>query len=146
VNPGLLKRNPGLKLANAVSVIEDVVRVEDNGDNGLVDLLYVHPEYARRGLGRELLEVGCTWAVARGARQLESAVSIAARPLFEALGFRVEPQVERWQFVDRGSTRPLRCAALGGVPVSQLPHDLPKREQRTLRGGTLLSSKNSWWL
>jgi GNAT superfamily N-acetyltransferase len=65
VNPGF-KATLGCKLANAFSVIEDVIRVEDNGDNGLVGLLYVHPEYARRGLGRELLEVGCTWAVARG--------------------------------------------------------------------------------
>jgi putative acetyltransferase len=63
----------------------------------LVDLLYVHPEYARRGVGRELLEAACTWAVAHGARTLEAEVSIAARPLFEAAGFRVE----REQYVVR---------------------------------------------
>jgi len=74
--------------------IAGFVRVEDSG---LVDLLYVHADYARRGVGHELLETACTWAAAHGARKLEAEVSIAARPLFEAAGFRVE----REQFVER---------------------------------------------
>ena len=88
-------RAGGVFVADVEGHIAGFVRVEDNG---LVDLLYVDPDYARRGVGRELLEAACSWALARGAGKLESDVSIAARPLFEALGFRVE----REQFVERG--------------------------------------------
>jgi putative acetyltransferase len=69
----------GVFVADMDGQIAGFVRVEVEGDNGLVDLIYVHPEYARRGLGRELLEVGCTWAVAKEARKLESEVSLESK-------------------------------------------------------------------
>lgn len=87
-------RGGGVFVADVDGDIAGFVRVKAGG---FVDLLYVHPDYARRGVGRELLKVACSWAVARGARKLKSEVSIAARPLFEAMGFRVE----REQFVRR---------------------------------------------
>jgi putative acetyltransferase len=82
-------RTGGVFVADVNGAIAAFVRVEDNG---FVDLLYVHPDYERRGVGRELLEVACAWAMSHGARRLESDVSIAARPLFEAMGFRVDRQ------------------------------------------------------
>jgi len=87
-------RAGGVFVADEGGEVVGFVRVENNG---FVDLPYVHPECARRGVGRALLEVACAWAVARGARKLESEVSAAARPLFEAMGFRVEKE----QFVKR---------------------------------------------
>jgi putative acetyltransferase len=87
----------GVFVADVGGHIAGFVRV----DNGLVDLLYVHPDHARRGVGRKLLEVASAWAMDHGARQLESEVSIAARPLFEARGFRVESE----QFVERNGVR-----------------------------------------
>lgn len=87
-------RSGGVFVADVDGDIAGFVRVRANG---FVDLLYVHPDYARRGIGRELLQVACSWAVDRGARKLESEASIAACPLFEAMGFRVE----REQFVRR---------------------------------------------
>jgi len=80
-------RSGGVFVADADGAIAGFVRVEDNG---FVDLLYVHPNHERRGVGRELLEVACSWAASQGAHRLESEVSIAARPLFEVVGFRVE--------------------------------------------------------
>jgi putative acetyltransferase len=80
-------RAGGVFVADVNGDIAGFVRVEDNG---FVDLLYVHPNHERRGVGRELLEAACSWAVSHGAHRLESEVSIAARPLFEAMGFRVE--------------------------------------------------------
>lgn len=88
----------GVFVADKGGKVVGFVRVEDNG---IVDLLYVHPEYARRGVGRAFLEVVCSWAAARGVRKLESDVSIVARPLFEAMGFRVEKQL----FVERRGVR-----------------------------------------
>ena len=91
-------RAGGVFVADVNGAIAGFVRVEDNG---FVDLLYVHPNHERRGVGRELLEVACSWAVSHGAHRLESEVSIAARALFEAMGFRVE----REQSVERRGVR-----------------------------------------
>jgi putative acetyltransferase len=87
-------RRGGVFVAEIDSVIAGFARVEENG---YVDLVYVHPDYERRGIGRQLLATAGKWAASRGAQRLESEVSIAARPLFEALGFRVEQEqrVER---------------------------------------------------
>jgi putative acetyltransferase len=74
-------------VAEVQGAIAGFVRVDTNG---LVDLLYVAPAHERRGLGRELLNAACSWAGAKGAKRLEANVSLAARPLFEAVGFRVE--------------------------------------------------------
>jgi len=83
---------------DANGAIAGFVRVEDNG---FVDLLYVHPTHERRGVGRELLAAACSWAVSHGAHRLHSEVSAAARPLFEAMGFRVESE----QCVERRGVR-----------------------------------------
>ena len=57
--------------------------------DGHVDMLYVHPDFERRGVARALLEH--LEKVARGFnyRRLYTEASITARPVFEALGFRV---------------------------------------------------------
>jgi putative acetyltransferase len=81
-------------IADVAGAVAGFVRVEGNG---YVDLLYVDPQFERRCLGRRLLQEACSWASSRGAEKLESEVSIAARPLFEAMGFEVisEQTVER---------------------------------------------------
>jgi putative acetyltransferase len=61
---------------------------------GLIDLLYVHPEFQRQGVARELFAEVCSWAERRGIVHLRSEVSITARAFFESVGFRVvNPQV-----------------------------------------------------
>lgn len=59
-------------------------------EDGLVDLLYVHPLHERRNVGWALLDVACDWCATGGAKILEANVSLAARPLFEAAGFHVQ--------------------------------------------------------
>jgi len=53
----------------------------------VVDLLYVDPRFARRGVGAALIEALARLAEARGAERLTSEVSDAARSLFERQGF-----------------------------------------------------------
>jgi putative acetyltransferase len=91
-------RSGSVFVADVNGAIAGFVRAEDTG---FVDLLYVHPNHERGGVGRELLEVACSCALRHGARRLESEVSIAARPLFEAAGFRVEKE----QSVERRGVR-----------------------------------------
>jgi putative acetyltransferase len=54
---------------------------------GLIDLLYVHPDFQRQGVARELFSEICSWAERRGIRHLRSEVSETARPFFESVGF-----------------------------------------------------------
>lgn len=62
--------------------------------NGHIDRVFVSPDHGRRGVGRTLLTELIAEAKRRGLMRLWSEVSITARPLFEAVGFRVvAPQV-----------------------------------------------------
>lgn len=61
--------------------------------DGHVDMLYVHPEFQRRGVARALLKHIEVTARAAALRRLYTEASITARPVFEAVGFRtIVPQ------------------------------------------------------
>jgi putative acetyltransferase len=55
-----------------------------------IDMVYVDPGIARRGVGATLLDALVKLAQAHGAKNLASDVSDTARPLFERLGFKAE--------------------------------------------------------
>jgi putative acetyltransferase len=57
--------------------------------DGHIDMLYVHPDFQRRGIARALLEHIEKLARGVGQRRLYTEASITARPVFEAMGFRV---------------------------------------------------------
>ncbi len=54
---------------------------------GYVDLMFVLPSAAGKGVGRALLHAAEKWAKANGATRLTTAASIVARPLFEKDGW-----------------------------------------------------------
>ncbi len=85
----------GIFLAKCNNELAGFVRVEKTG---MVDLLFVNPQFERRGIGKALIDKACTWARKSGASKIFSDVSLAARPLFEAMGF----QVVEEQTVERG--------------------------------------------
>jgi putative acetyltransferase len=53
----------------------------------VIDMLYVDPEFARRGVGAALIDALTRLATARGAKQLIGDVSDTARVSFERQGF-----------------------------------------------------------
>jgi putative acetyltransferase len=55
-----------------------------------IDLLYVDPEFARRGAGGALIDALTKLAQSRGAKRLIAEASEVARPLFERQGFTAE--------------------------------------------------------
>ena len=61
-------------------------RVEDDG---YVDLVFVHPDFQRRGVASALFAEVLAWASAKGVKCLFTESSRSARAFFEAKGFRV---------------------------------------------------------
>jgi GNAT superfamily N-acetyltransferase len=59
-------------------------------DAGRIRAFFVHPAWARRGLGRQLYERCAADAYAAGFRALELMATLPGEPLYRALGF--EPQ------------------------------------------------------
>jgi putative acetyltransferase len=76
--------------ATWVAEVEDrIAGFSDLAPDGHVDSLYVHPDFQRRGVARALLQYVEQQARAIDVRRLYTEASIAARPAFEAVGFRV---------------------------------------------------------
>jgi putative acetyltransferase len=60
------------------------------GEEGYIDLVFIRPEARNNGLFRKMFERVEHKAMARGDRRLWVHASLAARPVFEAVGFTVE--------------------------------------------------------
>jgi len=66
--------------------ITGFVAVESSGH---VDLLYVDPEYQRRGIATKLFDRVRVWAEASGLARMSTEASVTVRPFFERCGFTV---------------------------------------------------------
>ncbi|WP_250445564.1 GNAT family N-acetyltransferase [Actinotalea sp. C106] len=86
----------------AVAVVgERVVGFTDVDATGYVDMMFVDPDHARRGVATALMAWVQEEAVRLGARRLTTHASETARRFFEAHGFRVDA---RRTFPVRGVT------------------------------------------
>lgn len=79
-------------------VNERLAGFSDVSESGYIDMMYVAPEFAGRGVARELITFLEERARNYGAKQLTANVSITARAFFEAVGFAVE--AEQYPVVD----------------------------------------------
>ena len=82
------------RLAEALTLVA-LVEGEQAGFASLqgaetIDMLYVDPGFARRGVAAALIDALVRLAAARGAKTLASEVSDTARPLFERQGFQAQ--------------------------------------------------------
>ncbi|TCO13866.1 putative acetyltransferase [Kribbella steppae] len=74
-----------------VAVIDErVVGFSDVTDDGLLDMLFVHPDASGRGAARALVEAVIVKARELGLSELHTHASRTARPAFERFGFEVE--------------------------------------------------------
>lgn len=67
-----------------------VVGFSDVTDDGLLDMLFVHPEVGGRGVARALVSTVIKTARTMGLSRLVTHASRTARPVFERFGFEVD--------------------------------------------------------
>lgn len=80
--------------ATIVAVIDDtVVGFSDLDEQGYIDMLFVSPEFARRGVASRLLDEIETRGRTAGLDALTVSASLLLRPLLERRGFVVEKQL-----------------------------------------------------
>ncbi len=72
-----------------VEVQGRIAGFSDLESDGHIDMLYVHPDFERRGVARALLGHIEATARANGLRRLYVEASMTARPVFEAMGFQI---------------------------------------------------------
>ena len=76
-----------------VAVLNDqIAGFSDVSEEGYIDMMYVAPEFARKGVGRELMMFLEHQARSLAAKRLAANVSVTARGFFEAFGFQVETE------------------------------------------------------
>lgn len=69
-----------------------VVGFTDLDDNGYIDMLFVDPDFGRRGIASALLAWALEQAEDQGLTELTTHASLIARPFFEKFGFVVLEQ------------------------------------------------------
>lgn len=63
-------------------------------DAARIRAFFVHPEFARRGIGREILLACEKAALAAGFRKIELSATLAGEPLYAAFGYRITSRYE----------------------------------------------------
>ncbi len=80
-------------------------RLDPHRDPARIRAFFVHPDWARRGIGRQLMEACERAATAAGFRTLELVATLSGEPLYAAFSFRV---VERYEIpLPNGLTLPV---------------------------------------
>ena len=77
------------RLTWVAEVEAKIAGFSDLESDGHIDMLFVHPDFQRRGVARALLGHVENTARTMDLRRLYADASLTARPTFEAMGFRV---------------------------------------------------------
>ncbi len=87
----------------------------------VIDMLYVSPEFARRGGGSTLIDALTKLAAARGAKRLTADASEVAKPLFERFGFQAQKR-NLVRVGDEWFANTTMTKSLGAEPAPQTRH------------------------
>jgi putative acetyltransferase len=82
----------------------------DVDDSGYIDMLFVHPDFGRRGVASALLAHVIALSRARGLPESTTFASLTSRPVFERLGFVATGQRYFGEGDRAAKTYAMRCA------------------------------------
>jgi len=100
-----------------LAVIEDrVVGFTDLDDHGYIDMLFVDPDFGRRGVASALLASVIALARQRGLPALTTFASLTSRPVFERHGFVITGERYFGEGDLAAKTYAMRCV-LDGTPA-----------------------------
>ena len=91
-----------------VAELEDVIVGVSSLLGRRISAVYVHPLYARRGIGSRLLGAVESLAIARSIRMLKVTASLTARPFYQAGGY----QLLEESHIDTAAGVQIRCAEM----------------------------------
>ena len=99
----------------------------DLNDHGYIDMLFVHPEFGRRGVASALLAAVVDLARQRGLPALTTFASLTSRPVFERHGFVITGERYFGEGEHAAKTYAMRRVLDGTIAPSrqQLPSDHP---------------------
>jgi GNAT superfamily N-acetyltransferase len=63
--------------------------LDPNTDAGRIRAFFIHPDFARRGIGKQLIEACETAAQEAGFRRLEMGATLPGEPMYRAVGYEV---------------------------------------------------------
>jgi putative acetyltransferase len=105
-----------------IAVIErEIVAFGSLKGSEKIDMLYVHPDFAREGAARALIDALTKLAVARGAKRLTVDASDVSKPLFERLDFRADKR-NLVHVGDQWLANTTMTKTLGAGPASPTRH------------------------
>ena len=94
-----------------LAIIGDrVAGFTDLDDSGYIDMLFVEPDFGRRGVASALLAHVIALGRARGLPALTTFASLTSQPVFERLGFVITGQRYFGEGVGAAKTYSMRCA------------------------------------
>lgn len=95
------RTGPGTIVAELSGQIVGFTEIDLQDNPGYINMLFVHPDHTRQGVGHTLLDWAIAAARKSGIKQVSTHASLTARPVFAAHGFEV---VETCAPVIRGVT------------------------------------------
>ncbi len=94
-DPGAWARDRSAAWTAVAESAGRVIGFADLTEDAVLDMLFVHPSAARRGVGRRLVETVLAEARRRGLHRVDTRASHVARTTFERTGFVVDREDDR---------------------------------------------------
>jgi len=82
-----------------------------------IGMMFVDPEYRRRGIATKLMRIALDYLQARGVAIVKLDSTMVGRPVYEALGFVSEGLIERWE----AAPRPVNTGSLPVLDMEMWP-------------------------
>jgi ribosomal protein S18 acetylase RimI-like enzyme len=104
-------------------VVGTVTTTTYDHDLAWIGMVLVHPDYRRQGIGKRLMHAALAYLGQAGIATVKLDATPEGRPVYEAIGFKVESRIERWQGIAETVGTPNCTPISGSAPADMLKLD-----------------------